>query len=54
MNGGACGLIRQYTCNLTNVFKIIIDKFHLVFRNNFKWYCMAVVSLCCEIQYLVI
>jgi len=19
MNGGACGLIRQYTCNLTNV-----------------------------------
>jgi hypothetical protein len=47
INGGACGLIRQSTLNLTNVFKIIIDIFYLMFRNNFNWYCMAVVSLCC-------
>jgi len=54
INGEACGLIRQSTVNLTNVVGIIYDKSYLITHNNFNWYCMAVVSLCCEIQYLVI
>jgi hypothetical protein len=48
INGGVCGLIRQSTLNLTNAFKPVIERFYLTFRNGFNWYCMAVVSLCCE------
>jgi len=54
MNGGACGLIRQSTFNLTNVVEIKFGKFDLINHINFNWYCMAVVSLCCKIQYSVI
>jgi len=34
MNGGACGLIRQSACNLTNVLNILKDIFNLIFFEN--------------------
>jgi len=45
INDGVCGLIRQYTCNLTSRSIIFIIKF--------RRYCMAVVSSCFKVWSLV-
>jgi len=36
MNGGACGLIRQSACNLTNVLETLIVKFNRLLPIRFK------------------
>jgi len=54
LNGGACGLIRQSAPNLTNVLKRLIVLSNGKYRKSFNWYCMAVVSSCCRMFYLLI
>ena len=47
LNGGACGLIRQSTPNLTNIL-IYFVWFSGLYQKRTNWYCMAVVSSCCK------